>query len=473
MSEKLLIETSPLETRLALLKDGVLGGFYVFAAASQLMPGAPVTGRIKSIVPALEAAFIDIGLEDDAFLPLSKSALAHHTEGDLVLASLAHLGTTSRSGEKGARLSRETSLAGRGFVLLVGGRGIHFSRQLGDDDKARLKGLATGFDLDRERFGLIVRTEAGNQADPALAHEFSALLSEAEAMLSQSASTAKPGALLQRHANLALFIRGLSPAPAIIEVDNPQLAESLAMDWQDVRPDLTEALKARTSASLLEEAGVDEAIEGLLRGRVTLPSGGEIVVEPTEALTAIDVNTAATTQHKGASGNRASRALATNLEAIDAIARVLRVANIGGLVAIDFLKMADRGDTQKVLDHLRAAILGDSASVRIGGMSKLGLCDLSRSRRGPSLFDLLTEDNARVQLRLGVIAAKAVRHALSAAAASPGQVIMCEVAPPVLERIEDLRAGYETDKMSAGEALIRYVARPDFARDRIETRVDV
>lgn len=473
MSEKLLIETSPLETRLALLKDGVLEGFYVFPTASHLMPGAPVMGRIKSVVPALEAAFVDIGLADDAFLPLSKSALANNAEGDLVLASLAHLGTTSRSGEKGARLSRESSLAGRGFVLLVGGRGVHYSRQLGEDEKARLKELTARLDLDRDRFGLIVRTEAGKLQDGALVDEFEALWSEAEKLLAHSTSATKPGALFERHANLALFIRGLSPAPSVIEINDPQLAESLAANWKDVRCDLVDALTVRISTGLLEEAGVDEAVEGLLTGRVNLPSGGEIVVEPTEALTAVDVNTGAITRNKGATGNRASRALATNLEAVEAIARVLRVANIGGLVVIDFLKMNDRGDTQKVLDHLRAATLGDGASVRIGAVSKLGLCDLSRARRGPSLFDLLTEDTGRFQLRLDVIAAKAVRLAMSAAAASPGQAVLCEVAPQVLERIEDLRAGSGFDKVSAAEALVRYVARPDFARERIETRIDV
>lgn len=477
MNEKLLIETSPLETRLALLKDGVLEGFYVFSIASRLMPGAPVMGRIKSVVPALEAGFVDIGLADDAFLPLSKAALANNVEGDLVLASLAHAGTRSRfgsrSGEKGARLSREISLAGRNAVLLVGGRGIHYSRRLDEAAKVRLKGLVAGLDLDRERFGLIVRTEAGQADDSDFANECEALLNEAEKLLAQAAGAAKPGALCERHANLALFVRGLSPAPSDIEVDNPQLAESLTADWQGVRGDLIDALNVRVFAGLFEEAGVDEAVEGLLTGRVNLPSGGEIVVEPTEALTAIDVNTGAITRNKGATGNRASRALATNLEAVEAIARVLRVANIGGLVVIDFLKMNDRGDTQKVLDHLRAATLGDGASVRIGGMSKLGLCDLSRARRGPSLFDVLTEDTGRFQLRLDVIAAKAVRMALSAAEACPGQIILCEVSALVLERIEGLRGGAETDKMSANEALIRYVARPDFARDRIETRIDV
>lgn len=483
MSDKLLIETSPLETRLALLKDGVLEGFYVFAAASHLMPGAPVMGRIKSVVPALEAAFVDIGLDDDAFLPLSKTALEAHGEGDLVLASLAHAGTRSRSrsrsgsrtgtGTKGARLSREISLAGRNAVLLVGGRGVHYSRRLDEEAKARLKGLVAGLDLDRDRFGLIVRTEAGQVDDSDFTDECGALLNEAEMLLSQGVNAAKPGALFERHANLALFIRGLSPGPSLIEVDNPQLVENLAADWQGLRRDLIDALKVRASAGLLEEAGVDEAVEGLLSGRVNLPSGGEIVVEPTEALTAVDVNTGAITRNKGASGNRASHALATNLEAVEAIARVLRVANIGGLVVIDFLKMSKRGDTQKVLDHLRAATLGDSAGVRIGSMSQLGLCDLSRARRGPSLFGLLTEESARVQLRLDVIAAKAVRHALAAAKASPGQAILCEVSPPVRERIESLRAGSKTDKMSASEALVHYVARPDFARERIETKEEV
>lgn len=472
MSEKLLIETSPLELRLAHLRGGVLEGFHVFPGISPLMPGAPVVGRIKSIVPSLEAAFVDIGLSDDAFLPLPKSALEGHAEGDLVLASLAHLGLISKAGEKGARLSREISLAGRGFVLLPGGRGVHYSRQLTDDMKVTLKAFVASLDLDRETCGLIVRTEAGRMETRALAHEFQALSAEAEELLLRYAQTTKPGVLYGTEQNLALFIRGMSLGPVEIELNSPRLAKELTAEWQRVRPDLAEAIAVCKSGALLDSAGVEEALEALVDGRTDLPSGGQIVVQPTEALTAIDVNTGAITRNKGASGNKASRALAINLEAVDALARVLRVANIGGLVVIDFLKMTDRGDTQKVLDHLRAATLGDKAAVRIGGMSKLGLCDLSRARRGPSLFEVLTQDRGHVQLRSEVIAAKAVRLALAAAEASPGHSVVCEVAPQILARIENLQGGRKTDRMGAEEVRVRYAARGDFARDQIETRVE-
>lgn len=472
MSDKLLIDTSSVETRLAHLRDGVLEGFHVFPAIASLIPGAPLMGRIKSVVLALEAAFVDIGEGEDAFLPLSKSALAACVEGDLVLASLAHMGTTSRSGEKGARLSREISLAGRGFVFLIGGRGVHVSRQLSAEAKARLKDLVSGLKTDEDDFGVIVRTEAEALEEANLVKTFAALRSEAKDLQALADKAVAPGPLLGPEANLALFIRGMGAAPVSIEVDAPELGNALAMAWQGVRPDLARTLKVNPSATLLAEAGVEEALEALLGGRVLLPSGGEIVVEPTEALTAIDVNTGAMTQRKGASGNQASRALATNLEAADAVARVLRLANIGGLVVIDFLKVADGDDTQKMLRHLRTAV-ADDASVRIGGMSKLGLCDLSRVRRGPSLYDVLTSKSAGVTPSTSALAARAVRLGLAAAEAAPGRGILCEVAPRVLASIERLQGAAKGALMRAGEARVRYAAREDFARDRIETKADM
>lgn len=478
MSDKLLIDTSSVETRLALLRDGVLEEFHVFPANAPLVPGAPLMGRIKSIVPALEAAFVDIGEGEDAFLPLSKSALATCVEGDLVLTSLAHAGTTSRSGrsgrsgEKGARLSREISLAGRGFVLLIGGRGVHFSRQLSAEARVRLKDLVSGLKAADDDFGVIVRTEAEALEEASLSETFAALRSEAKSLQALAGKAAAPGPLLGPEANFALFVRGMGAAPVSIEVDAPELANALTTAWQGVRPDLARALKVSKSATLLAEAGVEDALEALLGGRVLLPSGGEIVVEPTEALTAIDVNTGALTQRKGASGNQASRALATNLEAADAVARVLRLANIGGLVVIDFLKVPDGGDTQKVLTRLRTAV-ADDASVRIGGLSKLGLCDLSRARRGPSLYDVLTSRSAGVTPSASALAARAVRLGLAAAEASPGRSILCEVAPPVLASIERLQGAAKGATMRVGEARVRYVAREDFARDRIETKAEM
>ncbi len=468
MSEKLLIETSPLETRLARLREGRLEVFHVFHGAAALLPGVPVVGRVRSTVAALEAAFVDIGLGQDAFLSLPKVKLEALAEGDLVLASLAHLGV----GDKGARLTREVSLPGRGLVLLVGGSGVHYSRQLDEAARERLTGLVASFDLDRTRFGLIVRTEAAVLDDGAMADEFSALMDEAETIDAKSEAATKPVALLCPDAALALFLRGMNLAGTDIVVDNAALAAQLEAHWQGVRPDLVEALDVEATRRLMDGAGVDEAIERLLDGRIKLASGGEIVVEPTEALTAIDVNTGDITRHKGAGGNKASRALATNLEAADEIARVLRAANIGGIVVVDFLKMTGRSDETRVIERLQRGVAGDTSPVRIGGFSKLGLVDLSRARRGPSLFDTLSDKSDRVRLNARAIAARAVRLALRAAEAAPGRRVICESAPDIHARIETLRDAAKSDMMGALEARVMFQPREGFARDRIETRIE-
>lgn len=468
MSEKLLIETSPIETRMARLSEGRLEAFHIVPAGAALLPGTPVAGRIRSIVPALEAAFVDIGLGEDAFLPLPKARLEAHAEGDLVLAGLVHLGVR----DKGARLSREVSLPGRGLVLLVGGSGVHYSRQLEKDAKERLAVLVAGYELDRTRFGLIVRTEAAMLDDEAMTREFGSLMGEAQEIIANHEAAPGPGSLLNCDEALALFLRGLSLVETEILVDSGALSARLETHLRDARPDLATALDIHATRTLMEEAGVDEAIEKLLEGRIALPSGGEIVVETTEALTAIDVNTGEISRRKGMSGNKVSRALATNLEAADEISRILRAVNIGGLIAIDFLKMAGRGDETRVFERLQQGIAGDASPVRLGGFSKLGLFDLSRARRGPSLYDQLVDKRTGVRLGDDALAARAVRLALREAEAQPGQMIRCEISAEVHDRLEALRAGAKGDMMGALESRVNFLLQPDFARDRIEIRAE-
>lgn len=468
MSEKLLIETSPIETRVARLSGSRLEAFHIVPAGSSLLSATPVHGRIRSVVPALEAAFVDIGLTQDAFLPLSKAMLGSSVEGDLVLAGLSHLG----AGDKGARLSREISLPGRGLVLLMAGNGIHYSRQLDAEPRSRLVALASRLGLDQGRFGLIVRTEAACLGDEVLRNEFEALILEAEVLLATGKAATSPGAILPEDASLALFLRGMNLADTSIHVDNRALAVRLEECWRPVRPDLAGAIHVEVTRKLMESAGVDETIENLLSGRMKLPSGGEIVIQPTEALTAIDVNTGETTRVKGEAGNKASRALQTNIEAVDKIARALRVANIGGLVAIDFLKMSGRGDETRIYSLLQEAFAGDPAAVRIGGFSKLGLVDLSRARRGPSLHDLLADKGRHVSLNDDALAARAVRLALREAEASPGCRVVCQTSSQVGARITALQGAAKGDMMGALEARTSYESRQDFARDQIEVKAE-
>lgn len=468
MSEKLLIETSPLETRVALLSGGRLEGFHIIPSGSALLPGTPLVGRIRSVVPSLEAAFVDIGLGQDAFLPLSKTMLGSSAEGDLVLAGLSHLGT----GDKGARLSREISLPGRGLVLLIGGNGVHYSRQLAEGEpRARLAALIAGLDLDRSRFGLIVRTEAANLDDDVLRDEFADLVEEALRLIASADGATRPGALLPAGPRLALFLRGMNLSGTAIHIDSQLTGADLQEHWGQVRPDLAGALRVDVARGLMEEAGIDEAVDALLGGRIKLPSGGEIVIQETEALAAIDVNTGATTRTKGETGSKTSRAIQTNLEAAREIARVLRVANIGGLVVIDFLKMSRDGEA-RVLEGLQTCLAGDTSPVRIGGFSKLGLLDLSRARRGPSLFDLLTDKKRHVRLNSDALAARAVRLALREAEASPGRRIVCQMASEVHARIETLRARASGDRVGALESRIEFRPREDFRHDQIETTVE-
>lgn len=423
MSDELLIDVTPLEMRLAVRSHGRLEALHIVKPGEMgHLPGTPVLGRIKSVVQNLDAAFVDIGFDQDAFLPLPRDGQDRYHEGAAILGQIIHDGFEG----KGARMAREVTLAGRGLVLALGNSGIRISRRIEDEEvRARLEALGKELAFDASALSVIWRTEAADMDDETLKAEFEDLHEQAAFLLERAEETEPGDTLLDDMEALEYFIDNLSH-DGEMEIITESRSLGKALDAVVVKP------------GLFERAGVESQIEELLDGEIELPGGGTIVVERTEAMTTIDVNTAKAGRGKGGRGDKRQRALEVNLEAAEMIGSVLQAAQIGGLIAVDFLRMREERGEERVLDALRKATAEDAAGVRLGRFSPLGLVDLSRPRQGPSLYEQLAEPRPAPAMRLDVAAARAVRLALRETAARSGETLVCEVAPDVFSYLEDL-----------------------------------
>jgi ribonuclease E/ribonuclease G len=378
----------------ALRASGRLADLFVECDARPSLTGAVVLGRVERIAPALDAAFVDLG-EAGGGRPGLLAAGDIRDAGDASdkadtrdkARRGAHAGERLRAGQmvvvqvkadavgaKGPVLTMDVALPGRFLVHVPKGRGIAVSRRLGAGDAraalmARLSAATVGE-------GWIARAGAAT-VDPALLSlEADALAAAWSAMAAAAAAGGAPRRLAAAPGVLERALTELAvTAPVRILVDDAGLAGALAR-WCDERaPDLAGAVvRHKGPPGLFDMRDLDSAIAALAGPRVPLAGGGSLVIEPTEALTAIDVN----------AGER-SNALAVNLEAAAEIARQIRLRNIGGIVVVDFVNMRGRGDGERLLGALAGAVADDPVQTQVYGMSALGLVELTRARRGPSL----------------------------------------------------------------------------------------
>lgn len=409
---ELLVDRDGPLTRAAVLADGRLTDLHIDHADRPSLLGAIILGRVERIATGLNGAFVDLGnglggglsgllpaadvrrpiLDDDS--PQSRA----HRPG----AKPAPIGALLRTGQpvlvqvkadavgaKGPSLTMDITLPGRFLVHAPLGRDIAVSKRLGTGPERaalarRIEQLATGA-------GWIVRAGAAQVSDDLLAAESEALHLQWRAIRDDARAGSAPRLLHPGpDAPTRALIEQGAAAPAAILVDDPAPADQIKMgdgpllsalrDWCDRHaPDLLPRLSAHKDAQrLFDLRDLDSAIAELLDVRVPLPLGGSLVIERTEALTVVDVNA-------GERGNP----LDVNLDAAAEIARQLRLRNVGGIVVVDFVNMRSRGDAERVLAALSQAVESDPVQTQVYGMSKLGLVELTRARRGTPLAALL------------------------------------------------------------------------------------
>jgi ribonuclease E len=348
-------------------------------------------GTVENVLPGIDAAFVNIGeSEKNGFIHISdlgplrlRKTGASITEllepRQKVLVQVMKEPT----GSKGPRLTGNLSLPGRFLVLQPHGQGVNISRRINSEaERNRLRAL--GVLIKPQGSGLLIRTEAEGVSEDLLIDDLEALLRQWEA-IQQAAETATPPVLLNRDEDFIHRVLRDFYGPEVVRVvvDAPDAVARVNGFLGEDQAQLTVEFHEESS-ELLEHFRINATIRDALRPRVDLPSGGYVIIQPTEALTVIDVNSGSFTR----SANARETVLWTNCEAATEIARQLKLRNIGGVVIIDFIDMESRRDQLQLLEHFTQAVRNDSARPQIAQLTELGLVELTRKRQGQNIYEL-------------------------------------------------------------------------------------
>ncbi|MGV2829023.1 Rne/Rng family ribonuclease [Myxosarcina sp. GI1(2024)] len=353
-------------------------------------------GSVENVIPGIDAAFVNIGdAERNGFIHVSDLGPLRLKKTSAAITELLEPHQRALvqvmkepTGNKGPRLTGNITLPGRYLVLMPYGRGVKLSRRISvENERSRLRALAIL--VKPPGMGLLVRTEAEGKAEEAIIEDLEFLQKQWESIQYQ-ANSVKPPALLNRDDDfIQRVLRDVYSADVnTIVVDSPAGVKRIRqhlMNWSGGRsPQGVFIDHHREHQPILEYYRVNAAIREALKPRVELPSGGYIIIEPTEALTVIDVNSGSFTR----SATARETVLWTNTEAATEIARQLRLRNIGGVIVVDFIDMDSRRDQLKLLEHFNKALKGDKARPQIAQLSELGLVELTRKRQGKNIYEL-------------------------------------------------------------------------------------
>ncbi len=363
----------------------------LIVAQGRYQIGDVYLGTVENVLPGIDAAFVNIGeSEKNGFIHVTDLGPLRLKKGAAGITELLEPRQKvlvqvmkEPTGTKGPRLTGNLALPGRYLVLQPHGQGVNISRRIGpDSERNRLRAL--GVLIKPPGAGLLIRTEADGISEDLLIEDLESLLRQWEA-IQQAAESASPPVLLNRDEDFIhrILRDHMGPDLARVVVDDPaavgRVSSFLGADASNV---LVES--HGESSELLEHYKVNAAIRDALKPRVDLPSGGYVIIEPTEALTVIDVNSGSFTR----SANARETVLWTNCEAAIEIARQLKLRNIGGVIIIDFIDMDSRRDQLQLLEHFTTAVRDDSARPQIAQLSELGLVELTRKRQGQNIYEL-------------------------------------------------------------------------------------
>ncbi|MDA8479068.1 ribonuclease E [Citrobacter sp. Awk 4] len=396
MKRMLINATQQEELRVALVDGQRLYDLDIESPGHEQKKANIYKGKITRIEPSLEAAFVDYGAERHGFLPLKEIAREYFPanynahgrpnikdvlrEGQEVIVQI----DKEERGNKGAALTTFISLAGSYLVLMPNNpRAGGISRRIEGDDRTELKEALASLELP-DGMGLIVRTAGVGKSAEALQWDLSFRLKHWEAI--QKAAESRPAPfLIHQESNVIVraFRDYLRQDIGEILIDNPKVLELARQHIAALgRPDFSSKIKLYTGEiPLFSHYQIESQIESAFQREVRLPSGGSIVIDSTEALTAIDINSARATR----GGDIEETAFNTNLEAADEIARQLRLRDLGGLIVIDFIDMTPVRHQRAVENRLREAVRQDRARIQISHISRFGLLEMSRQRLSPSL----------------------------------------------------------------------------------------
>ena len=397
--DTILINAAPRESRIAVVVDGEVQDIFVERVVARGLVGNVYLGRVVRVLPGMQSAFVDIGLERTGFLHVADLFEAHSEEGETKLIEhVLHEGQAlmvqvakDPIGTKGARLTTTISLAGRKLVYLPRDPHIGVSQRIEDEAmREHLKELLTSIRPETEKGGYIIRTSAEEGATAEEFEQDMAYLGRLWKEIRASRDTKPAPSLLYQDLSLAQRVLRdmVHQTTEAIEIDDEKSYAELVEFAERFVPDVRGHLKLyKGERPLFELHGIEEEIARALERRVDLKSGGYLVFDQTEAMTTIDVNTGRFVGKRDFSDT----VFKTNLEAAQVIARQLRLRNLGGIIIIDFIDMACDEHREAVLAELRRSIASDRTRMTVSDFTELGLVEMTRKRTRESLAHVLCE----------------------------------------------------------------------------------
>ncbi|BDM63102.1 ribonuclease G Rng [Shewanella sp. NFH-SH190041] len=400
---ELLINVTPSEARVALVEHGILQEVHIERRTKRGLVGNIYKGKVTRVLPGMQAAFVDIGLEKAAFLHASD--IVPHTEcvadvekGNFVVRDIAQLVRQGQDimvqvvkdplGTKGARLTTDITLPSRYLVFMPGSSHVGVSQRIEQEaERSRLKNITMPY-VDDDG-GFIIRTAAEGAGDDELAQDAAFL----RRVWTKVCERRKRRGIHLLYQDLPLQVRVVRDFVgadlASVQVDSQSTFVELQEFANEFMPELAGRIEHYNGPSpIFELYDVENEIIRALSRKVELKSGGYLIIDQTEAMTTVDINTGAFVGHR----NLEETIFNTNLEATQAIARQLRLRNLGGIIIIDFIDMVNEEHKQRVLTGLQAALSCDRVKTNISGFSGLGLVEMTRKRTRESLEHVLCEE---------------------------------------------------------------------------------
>ena len=458
MSEEILINITPMESRVAVVENGVLQEVHVERTQKRGIVGNIYKGKVVRVLPGMQAAFVDIGLERAAFIHAGEISSREGASSDNISA-LVHEGqslvvqvTKDPIGTKGARLTTQLSIPSRYLVYMPRTSHVGISLKIEEEaERERLKRVDAECVASEgivEEGGFILRKDAEGAGADEILMDIRYVRRLWEQIRGQMQTAATPTVIYE---DLSLALRTLrdlvSPKIEKIRIDSRETFQKIVQFVEELMPEIADRLEHYPGERpIFDLYGVEDEVQKALERKVPLKSGGYLIVDPAEAMSTIDVNTGAFVGHR----NLEETIFKTNLEAAITIARQLRLRNLGGIIIIDFIDMEDEEHQRQVLRTLEKQLERDHAKTNIIGITELGLVQMTRKRTRESLEQVLCEPCSSCQGRGKLktpetICYEIFREILREARAYQAEGYMVLANQKVIDRLLDEESGNVAD----------------------------
>ena len=489
MSEEILMNITPMESRVAVVENGVLQEVHVERTQRRGIVGNIYKGKVVRVLPGMEAAFVDIGLERAAFIHAS-DVVPSQSNGDEPadipktvpdIRSLLREGqslvvqvTKDPIGTKGARLTTQLSIPSRYLVFMPGVSHVGISQRIEDDtERARLKTLveeAAAEDQDVQG-GYIIRTAAEAASPEDLIGDMAYLHRLSQSIHERIARVQAPAVVYQ---DLPLFIRTIRdlirPQTEKVRIDSRESHQRVMEFVEEFVTEFADKVEYYPGERpIFDLYSVEDEIQKALSRKVQLKSGGYVIIDQTEAMTTIDINTGAFVGHR----NLEETIFKTNLEAARAISRQLRLRNLGGIIIIDFIDMEDPEHQRQVHRMLEKMLERDHAKTKITGVSELGLVEMTRKRTTESLGQVLCEpcpicDGRGFLKTTETVCYEVFREILRVNRAYDAESYLVMASQSVVDRLLDEESDNVADLETFISKTIRFQVEPFYSQEQYD-----